>query len=57
MEHLEGQTLAERLEKGALPLDQVLRYAIEIADALDKAHVGISRRPLSATGRRPGRGC
>ena len=38
MEHLEGQTLAERLEKGALPLDQALRYAIEIADALDKAH-------------------
>ena len=38
MEHLEGQTLAQRLEKGALPLDQALRYAIEIADALDKAH-------------------
>src|ERR1700731_97722 len=38
MEYLEGETLAQRLEKGLLPLDQVLRYAIEIADALDKAH-------------------
>ena len=38
MEYLEGQTLADRLGKGALPLDQALRYAIEIADALDKAH-------------------
>lgn len=38
MEYLEGETLAERLTKGALPLDQVLRHAIDIADALDKAH-------------------
>jgi serine/threonine protein kinase/Tol biopolymer transport system component len=38
MEHLEGQTLAQRLVKGALPLDQAIRYAIQIADALDKAH-------------------
>src|SRR5215510_11389261 len=35
MEYLEGQTLAQRLEKGPLPLDQVLQYAIETADALD----------------------
>ena len=34
MEYLEGETLADRLSKGALPLDQALRYAIEIADAL-----------------------
>ncbi len=34
MEYLEGETLADRLGKGALPLDQALRYAIEIADAL-----------------------
>src|SRR5262249_52909392 len=34
MEYLEGETLAERLVKGALPLDQVLRFGIEIADAL-----------------------
>jgi serine/threonine protein kinase len=47
MEYLEGETLAQRLTKGALPLDQVLRYAIEIADALDKAHCkGITHRDL-----------
>jgi serine/threonine protein kinase/Tfp pilus assembly protein PilF len=38
MEFLEGETLADRLTKGPLPIDQVLRYAIEIADALDAAH-------------------
>ena len=38
MEHLEGETLADRLSKGVLPLDQALKIAIEIADALDKAH-------------------
>ena len=37
MEYLDGQR-AQRLEKGALPLDQTLQYAIQIADALDKAH-------------------
>ena len=47
MEYLEGETLAERLRKGALPLDQALRYAIEIADALDKAHrQGVTHRDL-----------
>jgi serine/threonine protein kinase len=45
MEYLEGETLAERLKKGPLPLDQVLQYAIE--DALDKAHrKGITHRDL-----------
>jgi eukaryotic-like serine/threonine-protein kinase len=34
MEYLEGETLAERLKKGPLALDQVLQYAIEISDAL-----------------------
>src|SRR5262249_19740409 len=38
MEYLEGETLADRLQRGPLPLDQALRYAIEIADALDNAH-------------------
>jgi serine/threonine protein kinase len=47
MEYLEGETLAQRLQKGALPLEQVLRYAIEISDALDKAHrKGITHRDL-----------
>ena len=47
MEYLEGQTLAQRLEKGAVPLDQALQYAIHIADALDKAHrAGITHRDL-----------
>jgi Tol biopolymer transport system component len=38
MEYLEGETLASRLVRGPLPMDQVLRYAIDIADALDHAH-------------------
>ena len=47
MEYLEGETLAARLTKGPLPTDQVLRYATEIADALDKAHrKGITHRDL-----------
>ena len=47
MEHLEGETLAARLEKGALPLEQTLEYAIQIADALDKAHrQGVVHRDL-----------
>ena len=47
MEYLEGETLAQRLVKGPLPLDQVLQYAIEIADALDKAHrKGVTHRDL-----------
>lgn len=47
MECLEGETLAERISRGPLPLDQVLRYGIEIADALEKAHrQGITHRDL-----------
>ncbi len=47
MELLEGETLADRLVKGPLPLEQTLRYGIEIADALDKAHrQGIVHRDL-----------
>src|SRR5467141_3419459 len=47
MEYLEGETLSARLEKGPLPLDVVLRYGVEIADALDKAHrQGIIHRDL-----------
>ena len=47
MEYLEGETLAERLKKGPLPMERVLQYAIEISDALDKAHCkGITHRDL-----------
>jgi len=47
MEYLEGETLESRLAKGPLPLDQTLNYAIEIADALDKAHrKGLTHRDL-----------
>ena len=47
MEHLEGETLAERLQSGAIPLDEALKIAIEIAGALDKAHArGIVHRDL-----------
>ncbi len=47
MEYLDGETLAQRLEKGALPLDQALEVATQIADALDKAHrQGIVHRDL-----------
>jgi serine/threonine protein kinase len=47
MEYLEGQTLADRLGKGALPLDQILKIGTEIAQALEKAHQqGIIHRDL-----------
>src|SRR5512132_3641313 len=47
MELLEGETLAARLARGALPTAQVIRYSIEITDALEKAHrSGIIHRDL-----------
>src|ERR1700675_5047566 len=47
MEYLEGETLAARIEKGPMPSADVLRYASQIADALDKAHrQGIVHRDL-----------
>jgi eukaryotic-like serine/threonine-protein kinase len=47
MEYLEGESLADRLARGPLPGEQLLRYGIEIADALDKAHrQGIVHRDL-----------
>jgi eukaryotic-like serine/threonine-protein kinase len=47
MEHLTGETLAQRLEKGPLPLEQALTVATEIADALSVAHrQGVIHRDL-----------
>ena len=47
MEHIEGETLAERLANGAIPLEQALERGIEVADALDRAHRhGIVHRDL-----------
>jgi Tol biopolymer transport system component len=47
MEYLEGETLTDRLARGPLPTEQLLRYGIEMADALDKAHrQGIVHRDL-----------
>src|SRR5579863_766153 len=47
MEFLEGETVAERLRKGALPLNEVLKVGAEVADALQVAHrAGIVHRDL-----------
>ena len=47
LEFLEGEVLAHRLERGPMPAEQVLRYGMEIADALDKAHrQGVTHRDL-----------
>ena len=47
MEYLEGETLADRLRKGPLALDQVLKVAAEICEGLEKAHRnGVVHRDL-----------
>ncbi|MEN3337438.1 MAG: eukaryotic-like serine/threonine-protein kinase [Acidobacteriota bacterium] len=47
MEYLEGESLAARLARGALPVDEAIGYAIEIAQALEHAHAhGVIHRDL-----------
>ncbi len=47
MEYLEGETLAERIARGPLPTSLILRYGVQIADALSHAHrAGIAHRDL-----------
>ena len=47
MEFLEGETLADRLTKGALPVAQILKYGADICEGLDRAHKhGVVHRDL-----------
>ncbi len=47
MELIEGETLSSRIEKGPIPLDQALKLATQIADALDRAHrAGVTHRDV-----------
>ena len=47
MEYLEGETLADRIRQGPLPIDDALKIGIAVADALDKAHgQGVTHRDL-----------
>jgi eukaryotic-like serine/threonine-protein kinase len=47
MEYLDGLTLSDHLRKGPLPLEQVLKYGIQICDGLEKAHrSGVIHRDL-----------
>jgi eukaryotic-like serine/threonine-protein kinase len=47
MEHLDGETLAERLRHGGLPLEQAMRIALQVLEALNHAHLhGIIHRDL-----------
>jgi Tol biopolymer transport system component len=47
LELIEGETLAARIAEGALPLEQALKHAVQIADALDRAHrAGVTHRDV-----------
>jgi serine/threonine protein kinase/Tol biopolymer transport system component len=48
MEYLEGETLQQRLTRGALPLGRAIEYCTQIVDALDKSHRrGIVHRDIT----------
>lgn len=47
LEYMEGESLAQKLDRGALPIEQVIAYGIQIADALERAHrQGVIHRDL-----------
>ena len=47
MEYIEGESLADKISRGPLPLEEVVRYGAEIADALSRAHAsGVVHRDL-----------
>jgi hypothetical protein len=47
MEYLEGETLAVRISRGPLPMDEALTIAVALADALERAHgQGVTHRDL-----------
>jgi serine/threonine protein kinase/Tfp pilus assembly protein PilF len=47
MEHVDGQSLSAQVPAGGLPLELILRYAVQIADALAHAHArGVIHRDL-----------
>ena len=47
MEYLEGETLADRLRKGPLPVSQLLKYGVDICEGLERAHrSGVVHRDL-----------
>ena len=47
MEYLDGETLLHRLLQGVLPIEELLQFAVQLADALDAAHrLGLTHRDL-----------
>ena len=47
MEYVEGETVAHRLQRGPMPMQQALKMGIEVANALDKAHrAGLVHRDI-----------